>query len=263
MSAALDFGRLLFGTMVHRPYVWAFFACFLWFALKHLGVRATLTFGVVAWLVAFGSEYNSTHQGFPFGHYVYVDGTRDQELWIANVPFWDSLSFVFLSYFSWVVAAAVRSPLEPSRALLAPGTAVLGGGLMMLLDVVIDPVTLLGDRWFLGRIYFYPHGGPYFGVPLTNFLGWWFVGAVTVLAFQGLSRLGVVREQRWQELTRSRALAALGVYAGVLGFNLVVTAWLGQWTLLVASLLVSAVTLLACGAAMGGLVPATRRGGAT
>ena len=41
--------------------------------------------------------------------YVYLDGTRTRELWLSNVPFWDSLSFVFLSYFSWQLAAALRA----------------------------------------------------------------------------------------------------------------------------------------------------------
>ena len=30
----------------------------------------------------------------------------------------------------------------------------------------------MGDRWFLGRMYYYPEGGIYFGVPLSNFVGW-------------------------------------------------------------------------------------------
>lgn len=43
---------------------------------------------------------------------------------------------------------------------------------MMLLDVVLDPLAVQGDRWFLGRVFYYPGGGDYFGVPLVNFAGW-------------------------------------------------------------------------------------------
>ena len=46
-----------------------------------------------------------------------------------------------------------------------------GALLMTWLDVVIDPLTVHGDRWFLGRIYYYPEGGAYFGVPLAISLG--------------------------------------------------------------------------------------------
>jgi putative membrane protein len=32
-------------------------------------------------------------------------------------------------------------------------------------DVIIDPVALQGERWFLGKIYGYPHEVIYFGIP--------------------------------------------------------------------------------------------------
>ena len=47
---------------------------------------------------------------------------------------------------------------------------------MMLLDVVIDPLAVRGERWFLGHVFYYPEGGVYFGVPLSNFVGWALVG---------------------------------------------------------------------------------------
>ena len=42
--------------------------------------------------------------------------------------------------------------------------AGLTGVLMMWLDLVIDPLAVRGDRWFLGRIFYYPEPGRYFGV---------------------------------------------------------------------------------------------------
>ena len=233
-----EFFRLLWGTVIHRPYVYAFFVCFLFFSLKHLRAKGTLVFLILAYLVAYWSEFSATRNGFPFGMYVYLDETRVRELWISNIPFWDSLSFVFLSYFSWIVAAATLRPANPDSTLSWPKTALLGGFLMMLLDVVIDPLTLLGDRWFLGKIYYYPYGGNYFGVTLTNFLGWWFVGSVVIFLF---TRLRLKRNP----LTRSAIWGAFGVYAGVLVFNLVMTAWIQEWPLLMASLIVTIATLSA------------------
>ena len=49
---------------------------------------------------------------------------------------------------------------------------------LTVIDVIIDPVALRGDRWFLGRIYGYPDPGVYFGIPLMNFVGWAVVGVV-------------------------------------------------------------------------------------
>ncbi len=225
---------LLVGSVVHRPYVYAFFVCFLVFATVHLGWKRMLAFLVSTWVVAFASEYSSTRNGFPFGFYRYFDDARSQELWISNVPFWDSLSFVFLSYFSFVLAAQLLggpSKLDDKRVPL------LGRVLMMLLDVVIDPVGLQGDKWFLGRIYEYPYRGFYFGVTAANFAGWFFVGAVSMFLHQRMFR------------AQSRATHPLfawgvyGVYAGIFAFNLAITIYIRDTTLALASTLVSASTL--------------------
>ncbi len=240
--------RLLWGTVIHRPYVWAFFACFLAFALRHLGARRTITFAVATWAIAFASEYSSTRNGFPFGRYEYFDATRARELWISNVPFWDSLSFVFLSYFSFVLAAAIRSPPAALRQTPWPGlrarsTPLVGGVLMMLLDVVIDPVTLQGEKWFLGRIYAYPGEGFWFGVTAANFAGWFAVGVASQWLFQRCLEWLPWCRGPWRPAPRRLALAAFGAYAGVLAFMLAVTVAIGDLSLALASSAVSAATL--------------------
>jgi putative membrane protein len=241
------FAALLWGTVVHRPYVYAFFACFLAFALHQLGPRRTAVFGVATWLLAFSAEYSSTRNGFPFGPYTYFDATRTRELWLSNVPFWDSLSFVFLSYFSLALAAALLSPgaalargeWPGFRHRLAP---VVSGFVMMLLDVVIDPVALQGEKWFLGRIYEYPYRGFYFGVTAANFAGWWLVGAASAFAFQQALRWRALAGP-WRRVDPRFVWALLGVYAGVFGFNLAVTVYIRDWALAAASTAVIALTL--------------------
>ncbi len=239
---------LLWGTVVHRPYVYAFFACFLAFAAYQLGWRRTATFALSTWLIAFGCEYSSTRNGFPFGPYSYFDATRTRELWISNVPFWDSLSFVFLSYFSFVLAAALLSPREALARGDWPGlrrraTPLVGGLVMMLLDVVIDPVALQGEKWFLGRIYEYPYRGFYFGVTAANFAGWFFVGAASQWAFQLAMRFLPWCAGPWRPVHPRFVWAVYGVYAGVFGFNLAVTLVIRDHALAAASGAVAAATL--------------------
>jgi putative membrane protein len=239
---------LLWGTVRYRPYVYAFLACFLVFAVYQVGWRRTLTFALPTWALAFLAEYSSTRNGFPFGFYSYFDGTRTRELWISNVPFWDSLSFVFLSWFSLVLAAAVRTPpparrRAPWSALRAPATPLLGGLLMMLLDVAVDPVTLQGERWFLGRIYAYPTDGFYFGVTAANFAGWFLVGAASQWLFQALLWVAPWCRGPWRPASPLLPWATLGVYAGVLAFMLAVTVGIGDYRLAAATGLLSAVTL--------------------
>jgi uncharacterized membrane protein len=248
MAPAPGLAALLWGTVVHRPYVYAFFACFVAFAVYQLGVRRAVTFAVSTWLVAFGCEYSSTRNGFPFGPYTYFDATRTRELWISNVPFWDSLSFVFLSYFSYALAGALLSPREALARGEWPGlhrraAPVVGGLVMMLLDVVIDPVALQGEKWFLGRIYEYPYRGFYFGVTAANFAGWFFVGAASQWAFQWMSRLLPWCAGPWRRVHRSFVWAVYAVYAGVFGFNLAMTIIIRDHALAAASSAVIAVTL--------------------
>src|SRR5437899_4542529 len=91
----MAFLRLLLGTLVLRPYVFVFLAVYLLAAVSRMGWAKTAAFSAVAWVIAYAAEFSSTRNGFPFGLYVYVDATRDRELWLANVPFFDSLSFTF------------------------------------------------------------------------------------------------------------------------------------------------------------------------
>ncbi|MGH9843552.1 MAG: carotenoid biosynthesis protein, partial [Blastocatellia bacterium] len=206
MVQLLHFLKLLAGTIVYRPYVFVFFACYLFLAITNLGRKRTALFTVLAFTVAFVCEWSSAvaATGFPFGLYYYIDQTSHRELWIAGVPFMDSLSFTFLSYVSWELATFLLGGVQAGwrDVQVANAEAVrrswpaafLAAFLMMYLDIIIDPVALQGDRWFLGKIYYYPDGGSYFGITLANFLGWYFVCFVIVRLFVTLERKVFARQ---------------------------------------------------------------------
>ncbi len=111
---------ILIGTFTMRPYVFAFFAAFLLACVPHVGWRRTLTFTVVGYLIAFASEWLSINTGFPYGWYYYIDSTSNRELWVAGVPFFDSLSYVFLAYCSYATALFILSPLRPGAGTWRP-----------------------------------------------------------------------------------------------------------------------------------------------
>jgi len=225
---------LLVGSVLLRPYVFAFLAAFLVAGARDLGLRRTLLFGALVWPIAWVAELSSTRVGIPFGLYHYTGLTRGRELYIADVPLFDPLSFAFLAYAAFCLARRVLM----GRSVPFGFKALLAGFLMMMLDVVIDPAAVRGARWFLGHIFYYPEGGVYFGVPLSNFAGWWLVGTVGVAAYGacetlvGPSRPGRVR-------------AGIALYYAVLGFNLVVTAWIGEWGALAVGLVLHAVLAIA------------------
>ena len=220
--------KLLILTVFFRPYVFAFLAIYLYAASRNIGPRKAVLFTFIAWTVAYISEFSSVRNGFPFVLYYYIPSTKNKELWIFGVPFMDSLSFTFLSYSSWQTARVFL----PREEKFAWKTIVLGAFLMTLLDVVIDPLALRGDRWFLGKIYYYPYPGPYFGVTIENFAGWFFVGALTmriwkwVDAWQDVGKLS----NKIIELNPSGKADLLGpaLYFIVLLFNLSMTFWIGE-----------------------------------
>jgi len=224
---------LLTGTLVLRPYVFAFVALFLAAGCADLGWRRTLAFGATVSPLAWLAEFSSTRTGVPFGLYHYTGATRGQELYVVDVPLMDSLSFAFLAYAAFCLARGTLGPRRPSRAALALATGLL----MMALDLVIDPLAVRGDRWFLGRVFFYPEGGVYFGVPLSNFAGWVVVGAAGV----GLWLLGAGGG------AGRRAWPGIALYYAVLAFNLAVTAWIGEWRLVGVGAALHAALALALG----------------
>ena len=220
---------LLIGTILLRPYVFGFLAAFLAAGFVDLGWRRTLAFAAWVWPLAWLAEFASTRVGVPFGLYHYTETTRGQELFIANVPFMDSLSFTFLAYAGFCLARAALA----GRRVPAPWLALASGVLMMLLDLVIDPMAVRGDRWFLGRVFYYPNGGIYFGVPLSNFVGWVSVGAAGVGGYLFFTRGG----------PGGRVWPGVALYYAVLLFNLAVAGWIGEWVLVAVGTVIHLVTL--------------------
>jgi putative membrane protein len=235
-----DLLSLLWGTLTLRPYVFAFLAVYLIAATAHLGWRRALFFVPVGYGLAWLSEYASIHWGFPYGDYYYIPATQDRELWVAGVPFMDSLSYVFLSYCSYATALFLLSPVSfkkvdffilETRALRRSWRIwVLASFLFVLLDIIIDPVAFQGNRWFLGQIYGYREEGLYFGIPMSNFGGWLVVGLVLVAALQRIDRAGRLETRSRPVLARLPCIQMLGpvLYLSVLAFNLVVTFWIGE-----------------------------------
>ena len=232
---------LLWGTVLLRPYVFLFLAFYLTIAILNIGLLRSLFFTVLAYSIAFLCEYSSTRNGFPFGFYTYIDTTRDQELWISNVPFMDSLSFSFLIYVSYTVSLFLWAPLIKNGWDIRLGEIgpikhsfkVIASAsiLCMLMDVIIDPIAFLGDQWFLGNIYFYREPGEYFRIPLTNFAGWFFVSAATLTCFAAFNSLLDRKIPLKTKQIAGQALLGPGLYFGVLIFNLGVTFYIGEFLL--------------------------------
>ncbi|HKW86900.1 MAG TPA: carotenoid biosynthesis protein [Nitrospiraceae bacterium] len=246
----MDVPVLLFRTVVLRPYVFLFLAVFLFAAQRLIGWRRTGFFFLITWLTAFACEFSSTRTGIPFGWYHYTGSTVGQELYLSNVPFMDSLSFIFLLYASYCLALFFLLPVHDVSIVERSASArinlmalvldskvrvsvsVLGLSVLffVFIDMVIDPLALRGEQWFLGKIYYYPDPGIHFGVPVANYIGWAVVGLIALSSYFILDRRlqSMSPESLANRPVTGDILLGCGLYYGVLLFNLAVTFWIGE-----------------------------------
>jgi uncharacterized membrane protein len=140
------------------------------FALIHgvmfYRVRGILAFVVISVVVGGGVEYVGVRTGFPFGHYYFTDLMGPK---LSAVPIFLGLAYVGMGYLSWMLAVVilggVRNSISGSQVVTLPLVAAF---IMVAWDLALDPVwsTVL-HAWI------WVDGGAYFGVPVTNFLGWY------------------------------------------------------------------------------------------
>jgi uncharacterized membrane protein len=237
----VDILDLFIKTILFRPYVFVFLAAFLFAAIMLIGWPRTWRFWLISWVTAFVCEFSSTRTGVPFGWYHYNGSTVGQELYFFDVPFMDSISFSFLLYAAYCVALCLVLPIRPSsgspQPMLNPlhldvsartswSVLFVTAFLFAFIDMVIDPVALRGDRWFLGKIYYYPDPGVHFGVPVANYLGWAVVGLISLALYFPLERR--LPALSLPPSVTPRLLLGVGLYYGVLAFNLSMTFWIGE-----------------------------------
>jgi uncharacterized membrane protein len=151
------------------------------FALIHgaqvYRIRGILIFTALCLVVGNLLENMSIVTGFPFGRYHFTDVMGPK---LFYVPLLLGLAYVGMGYLSWTLArlilGGVHEPLIGSRILTRPLVAAF---LMVAWDLSTDPI------WSnLARGWVWHDGGPYFGVPLSSFLGWYLT---VYLIYQGFA----------------------------------------------------------------------------
>jgi uncharacterized membrane protein len=171
-------------------------------------LRGILVF--VALCVVIGNifENMSILTGFPFGHYYFTDVMGPK---IFQVPVFLGLAYVGMGYISWtlgrVILGETRRPLAGARVVTLPLVAAF---IMVAWDLAMDPVwaTIL-HAWI------WPQGGRYFGVPVSNFLGWYLTVYIIYQLFalylrRQASDPGVLPTRYWREAVFFYGVSAAG-----------------------------------------------------
>ncbi|MFQ5747899.1 MAG: carotenoid biosynthesis protein [Planctomycetota bacterium] len=243
MDGLLEAAGRLLHSLLHRPYSFLPFFIFLWAAGRQFGFRRVLLLAVSGYLLAWLSEFSSIHTGFPYGRYAYLPAALEGDLLVFGVPFFDSLSYVFLAWFSWTSAELLAGGPSPAgrrsrRALF------LAAGLMTWLDVVVDPVATAGDRWFLGRIHAYAAPGTWFGVPFSNFLGWFLTALAILFVWQRIDRAAGAAPPPPRRPLPGESFFGPAGYFGVAAFSIVMAFAIGEAGMALAGLFVQLPVLL-------------------
>ncbi|MGQ4601270.1 carotenoid biosynthesis protein [Nocardia sp. R6R-6] len=137
---------------------------------RRYGWRRFLTFFIVTFLVSNAYENLSIVTGFPFGHYHYTGGLK-----LFLVPITIPFTYFGLGYISWLTASTLLDRAderlnwhERTGRFNTFALPALAAALMTMFDVTIDAqASTVGHTWI------WEHGGGVFGVPYTNYLGWW------------------------------------------------------------------------------------------
>jgi len=243
---------LFLKTLLFRWYVFLFLFLGFWFLLRQVGALGASARFALSFLLSYFCEWSSSLPmgWFPFGHYTYLPTTHDREVWVGHLPFMDFLSFSFLMVASLGVVVRVWG-ISIGEALSRPVKLIwpiffLADLLFFGIDMVIDPVALRGNRWFLGQIYYYPDGGSYFGVPLVNFLGWAILGFLILFSWRIVSfvipihKVPIQRSDHWLVVDR---WGPTFLWFSVFFFNLGIALYLGELFLFLSDLIVITVLL--------------------
>jgi putative membrane protein len=136
--------------------------------IKRYGFNDFIVFFVLVFVIASFYENLSILTTFPFGHYNYVDSLETLGFKIFNVPIGIHFAYFQMLVICWTLSDAMlgRCDNKPSGSniVLKP---VLASMIMVMWDLLFDPfMSTINKRWI------WLDGGFYFGVPITNFFGW-------------------------------------------------------------------------------------------
>jgi putative membrane protein len=174
--------------------------------------RGILIFATLCLGVGTLFEGVSLRTGFPFGHYRFTDLMGPK---LFDLPILLALAYVGMGYLSWVLAVVIldcqNEPLSGRNIVLLPLAASF---VMTAWDFSMDAVWADIDHAWVWR-----DGGPYYGVPTSNFFGWF----LTVYIFYQLFALYLRNRVIMRSPTTHWRLAIL-FYAASAAGNLLVVA---------------------------------------
>ncbi len=195
--------------------------------LRIHGARGTMAFVALVAAIPFASEFVGVVTGIPYGAYTYSSlvGPR----LFGLVPFFILVAWIHIGY---LAIAATTLGLGRSSLWLAP----LDGLLATAWDAMVDPLAVRAGFWT------WQASGGFYGVPLTNFLGWFLVVTLLSLTTRAVWARNVLGPARVSRATES-ILPALLLGTSLSFATLAIASGLALAALVGLSILVPAATV--------------------
>ena len=133
--------------------------------MKRYPWKGIAIFVVITLIISGIMENLSILTGFPFGHYYYTDALGPK---ITLVPILIFPSYIAFGYLAWVLSILIVGGVRRGSTIFTTVSVPLVASFMMVAwDLSLDPIaSTINQTWI------WTQGGGYFGVPISNFLGW-------------------------------------------------------------------------------------------
>jgi len=133
---------------------------------KRYGWDNLFAFFTITFLVSWLSEAASIATGFPFGHFHYTELLGPK---IGTVPMAVMPAYFVAGYLAWTMSTVFHANLgtgiERRNLFLVPFIASF---VMVMWDFCLDPIrSTIDGAWV------WEDGGAYYGVPISNYIGWY------------------------------------------------------------------------------------------
>jgi putative membrane protein len=162
--------------------------------------------------VATLSESISLRTGFPFGHYYFTNVMGPK---VFSLPVLLVLAYLGIGYCSWVLSLLILGyrgqTLTGKRVIALP---LLASFVMLAWDFSMEADWSTVDRAWVWR-----EGGPFYGVPISNFLGWYLTA---YLFYQTFALYCKVWPMLLPALSRAYWSTAILFYSVCAGGNLLI-----------------------------------------
>ncbi|MEX0745464.1 MAG: carotenoid biosynthesis protein [Phycisphaeraceae bacterium] len=175
-------------------------------------VEGIAVFAVICLVVSNIFENLGVATGFPFGPYHYTDALGPK---LFYVPLMIGPAYLSVGYMAWVLATILAGDVRRGASAFSTfATPFVAAFIMVLWDVSMDPSASTVQKWWI-----WESGGGFFGVPVSNYIGWF----LTVYVFMQLFAIYLRARAPVPEQPQPKSyfIQAIAMYAIVaLGFVL-------------------------------------------